>query len=199
MRTAAALGALALALSACSSQPATPEGSSASSPPSNSARATGNSTCPSDRPSPATQPRNRVLVFFTCEDLLDDLVAFARPVEPEADTQARLLAAVTAYFEGPQGKEADYYISLGTPETLNSVSIEGSRAIIDLDLNAAGLTSTTSTQSALLWAHLGALAFQFREIQTMEPRFNGNCRDFGVAVEAGECLVIGRDGRYIRE
>ncbi len=201
MRTGASLVVLVVALTACTSQRAAPDSTAASSPSSSHSKATATgSACPIDHPSLTTQTRDRVLVFFACKDVLDpdDVLAFARPVDPQADTQARLLAAVTAYLEGPQGREANFYISLGTPEVLNSVAVEGSRAIIDLDLAAAGLTSTTSTQSALMWAHLSALAFQFPGIKTMEPRFNGSCHAFGHAVEAGECLITTRDGRSIR-
>lgn len=81
---------------------------------------------------------------------------------------------------------------------LNAVRIQRGRAIIDLDLTTARLQSTTSAQSDLLWAHLTALAFQFPEVNFLEPRFNGSCRDFGIAVQAGHCLVAVRDGDYLR-
>ena len=80
---------------------------------------------------------------------------------------------------------------------LKGVAIDGNRAIIDLDLRVGRLQSTTSAQSALLWSHRSALAFQFSAVRYMEPRFNGSCRDFGVAVQAGECLVAQRGGGYL--
>jgi hypothetical protein len=81
---------------------------------------------------------------------------------------------------------------------LNGVSIKGDRAIIDLDLAVNGLQSMTSSQSDMLWAHLTALAFQFPEVSLMEPRFNGSCRDFGIAVKAGACLVAQRNDGYLQ-
>lgn len=80
---------------------------------------------------------------------------------------------------------------------LNSVAIDGNRAVIDLDLKVDHLQSTTSAQSALLWSHLSALAFQFPEIRLMEPRYNGSCHNFGIAVQAGDCLIAKRDGGYL--
>lgn len=142
--------------------------------------------------------RDEVLVFFSCEDLSDRYrpTGFARVVGPDLRLEQRLLAAVEAYLRGPSGPSEQGYVSMGRPGIVNRVAVVGDRAIIDLDLRKAGLTSTTSTQSSLLWAHLKALAFQFPRIMAMEPRFNGSCQAFGTAVEAGDCLIPERGGGY---
>lgn len=150
--------------------------------------------------------RDRVLVFFPCQAETDtgantrSAVAIGRPIDPDATTTQRLRRAVVEYLRGPNEKErAAGLWSLGAPpRTLNSVSVTRDRAVIDLDLAAAHLQGTSSAQSELLWAHLSALAFQFPQIRFMEPRFNGSCHAFGMAVEAGECLVATRDGRFVR-
>ena len=155
----------------------------------------------------APKPRSdRVLAFFPCRAETDtgantlSAVAVQRPIDADATTAQRLRRAVLEYLRGPTAQERTAGLwSLKTPtRMLNSVSVTHGRAVIDLDLAAAHLTSTSSAQSELLWTHLSALAFQFPEITLMEPRFNGSCHDFGMAVEAGECLVATRDGTFVR-
>lgn len=82
------------------------------------------------------------------------------------------------------------------PDVLNSSTIEGTRAIIDLDLD--GVASSTRAQSAHIWNALRLLAFQFPTITEMEPRYNGSCVAFGGAVEAGECLIALPNGEFVR-
>ena len=167
--------------------------------PSSTAATCHSGTTPTPRP-------DRVLVFFACQAETDagantlSAVAVQRPVAADATTTQRLRRAVVKYLRGPDAQErASGLWSMRTPSrTLNSVSVTRDRAVIDLDLAAAHLQSTSSAQSELLWTHLSALAFQFPGIRFMEPRFNGSCRDFGMAVEAGECLVATRDGTFVR-
>ena len=147
-----------------------------------------------------------MLVFFACQTEPDtgantrSAVAAQRPIDPDATTSQRLRRAVLEYLRGPTAQErATGLWSLKTPtRMLNSVSVTRDRAVIDLDLAAAHLTSTSSAQSELLWTHLSALAFQFPEIKLMEPRFNGSCYDVGMAVQAGDCLVATRDATFVR-
>lgn len=205
MKAVSVLVGLLLTSTACASPGSTPQAttSAAASLPSGDHSTTDAATppCPSGDPTQPLPPPDRVLVFFACEGATDpgDMVAVERRVDPEADKQTRLLVAVTAYLRGPQGAERKHAFSLGTPGALNDVSVKGSRAIIDLDLAAASLDSTTSMQSALLWGHLRALTFQLPGIRTLEPRFNGSCRAFGSALEAGECLLATRTGKFIRQ
>ena len=206
-KTAVVVAAWAVIVTACSTHSGTPARTepevSASSPSlgSSESSAPSGSACPRHRSSPAPRRADQVSVFFSCKDLADPegVYRFVRPVDSAATTPERLLTAVTAYLQGPSEAEAVHYIGLGSLEALNGATVERSRAVIDLDLDAAGLSSTTSTQSALLWAHLAALAFQFPGITRMEPRYDGSCLAFGIAVEAGECLIAKRDGGYIRE
>lgn len=180
------------------------EPGAASAPSSRAPSSSAPATC---RSGTAPKPRaDRVLVFFPCQAETDtgantrSAVAVQRSIDPDATTTQRLRRAVLEYLRGPDAQErATGLWSLRTPpRMLNSVSVTHGRAVIDLDLADAHLTSTSSAQSELLWTHLSALAFQFREIKLMEPRFNGSCHDFGMAVEAGECLVATRNGRFVR-
>jgi len=69
----------------------------------------------------------------------------------------------------------------------------GQRAVIDLDLAAAGYSSTTSAQGLLIGEQLSAIAFQFDGLTELEPRFDGSCEAFGDALQVGECIVMRRD------
>ena len=204
MRIAASLAALFL-LTACSpSGPGVPgrthEPAVTPQAPAPTPAATHGSACRGDG---VERGQGVVLVYFACKQDLNtgkdprSAVGLARHVDPGADTRQRLQRAVVEYLEGPSRSERRSFVSVGQPGMLNSVRLDGERAIIDVDLTTAGLQSTTSAQSDVLWAHLTALAFQFPEVTYMEPRFNGSCRDFGMAVQAGECLVATRDGGYV--
>lgn len=75
-----------------------------------------------------------------------------------------------------------------TSDDLNGLRVIGGRAIVDLDLQGASVS--TSAQSQALWDALSGFAFWHPDIEVLEPRDNGSCERFGAAVEAGECLVI---------
>lgn len=83
------------------------------------------------------------------------------------------------------------YRAFGDTTSLNSVSVEGNRAVVDLALGDAG---TTSTQTMAMWRDLRAIAFQFDEIELMEPRHQGSCAEFAGRVEAGTACLVARPG-----
>lgn len=146
--------------------------------------------------SPAVEPHHGaplVFVYVSCkheQPLPDNIHAFVRPVPAEAGVEERLRIAVTAYFEGPTPAEGNQFHAFGPEGTLNSVSVQGDRAVIDVDLDDD--LASTSAQSMTVWSHLRALAFQFPGIELMEPRYDGSCAAFGQVVQAGECLVARR-------
>lgn len=145
-----------------------------------------------------------MLVFFGCfEQGRPELtVGRLREVEAGESVSDRLRAAMPAYLAGPTRVErrADDGSIFGPDAqgVLNDVGVdEAGRAIIDLDLAAAGYTSTASTQSMAIWDQLSAIAFQFDEVTGLEPRFDGSCEAFGVALQSGVCTVVGRDGSQV--
>lgn len=137
---------------------------------------------------------DQVLVSFGCLPDHPERAAELARVAAETSTEERLTAALTAYFAGPPPRSGALW-SLGSPDTLRAVVVEGDRAIVDLDLD--GGIASTSAQSGEIWAALTTMAFQFPEIEVMEPRYYGSCVAFGAAVGAGECLVVQRDGDYV--
>jgi hypothetical protein len=109
-----------------------------------------------------------------------------------------LRAAMLAYLAGPSRVERRAGDgSIFGPDAeglLNGVSVdEAGRAVIDLDLAAAGYSSTTSAQGLLIGEQLSAIAFQFDGLTELEPRFDGSCEAFGDALQVGECIVMRRD------
>lgn len=151
--------------------------------------------CLSDHPTPR---EDRVLVFFACDK--DDryppvLYAFARPVNVSADLGQRLHVAVAEYFKGPTPAEGREFYGFGPEDRLNGVDVRGTTAIIDVNLNDG--YGSTAAQLGFVWASLRALAFQFPEIEFMEPRHNGSCEAFGNIVQAAECSLAKRDGTYV--
>jgi hypothetical protein len=154
--------------------------------------------CPARRDESMAGAR-RVFVYFWCDGETDPgrtLYVVPRPVAASVGVEGRLRVAVSAYFRGPAARDGEHLHAFGPPGTLNSVVVVGPRAVIDLDMS--GGLGSTSAQSSIVWSTLKALAFQFAEIDEMEPRFNGSCKAFGMAVEAGECLVATRSGGYLR-
>jgi hypothetical protein len=83
----------------------------------------------------------------------------------------------------------------GSPGWLNDVEVQGTTAIIDVDLKRG--YGSTAAQSEFVWTSLRTLAFQFPEIDLLEPRHNGDCEAFGNIVQAGVCLLARRDGSYM--
>jgi hypothetical protein len=150
--------------------------------------------CP-DEPRPASS-RHTVLVFFACDhDLRSHPVsvhAFVRAVDSHLRLSQRLAAAFKAYFDGPTENEGMQYQAIGPPSTFISATLQGRRAVVDLNLAKAGLTSTSGTQALLLQAHMRALAFQFRPVHALELRFRGSCEDFSTAVQSEGCFVLRR-------
>jgi hypothetical protein len=160
-------------------------------------------TVGADEPAPrcAEEPRpapskHTVLVFFACDhDLRSQPVsmhAFVRAVDSHLRLNQRLTAAFEAYFDGPTKSEGRQYQAIGPPSTFISATLQGRRAVVDLNLAKAGLTSTTGTQALWLQAHMRALAFQFHPVRALELRFRGSCEDFSTAVQSEGCFVLRR-------
>jgi hypothetical protein len=149
----------------------------------------------SDEPRPEPSQRT-VLVFFACEDDLrhSPLSAhpFQRQVHGELTLARRVSTAFAAYFDGPTANEGKRYRTIGPPRTLISTTLKQRRVIVDLDLDAAGLTNTTGAQAILLQSHLRALAFQFRRVHSLQLQYHGSCEDFAVAMQSEGCFVLQR-------
>lgn len=155
----------------------------------------------SDPPAPGA---DEVLVFFGCfgEGRPELTVARLREVGAGGSVSDQLRTAMLAYLAGPTRAERRAGDgSIFGPDAqgiLDDVDVdEAGRAVIDLDLAAAGYTSTASAQSMAIWDQLSAIAFQFDEVTVLEPRFDGSCEAFGVALQAGVCTVVGRDGSQV--
>ncbi len=151
--------------------------------------------CAPAREVAATPDDGEVLVFFACGSPVGPYSAFSRPAGAAESLATRLDVALRAYFAGPRREEKSGCTTFAGPGTLRSTSIVGTRAVIDLDLDGVG--SSTSAQSQHLWTVLRRHAFQFPGITEMEPRHHGSCAAFGAAVEAGQCLVAQRDGAAV--
>ena len=166
-------------------------------------RPAGKASTASPAPTPCESPievkeaqDSEVLVYFACAPGMEgDFHSFARPVRASASVEERLNAAVGAYLSGPLPREGQNYFTFAGKDALNSTQVNGPRAVIDINFDGVGMS--TSAQSGHIWNVLRLLAFQFPTISEMEPRWNGSCEAFGGAVEAGECLIALRDGTYV--
>ncbi|HXH79570.1 hypothetical protein [Nocardioides sp.] len=164
-----------------------------------SGKASTTSPAPPPCKSPSEVPEaqdSEVLVYFTCAAGMEgDFHSFARPVRASDSVEERLNAAVEAYLSGPLPGEGQNYFTFAGKDALNSTDVIGPRAIIDINFDGVGMS--TSAQSGHIWNVLELLAFQFPAISEMEPRWNGSCEAFGAAVQAGECLIARRNGDYV--
>jgi len=163
----------------------------------------GKASTASPAPTPCESPfevkeaqDSEVLVYFACAPGMEgDFHSFARPVRASDSVEERLNAAVGAYLSGPLPREGQNYFTFAGKDALNSTEVTGARAVIDINFDGVGMS--TSAQSGHIWNVLRLLAFQFPTISEMEPRWNGSCEAFGGAVEAGECLIALRNGASV--
>lgn len=105
---------------------------------------------------------------------------------------AVLQAALEVLLAGPSAAERDAglgsWFSSKTATMLRSVKIEAGHAIVDLDdLRPVIPNASTSAGSRRLLAQLDATVFQFRSVESVEYRLEGDCEAFNEWLQYGGC------------
>lgn len=142
------------------------------------------------RPKPAAGEME-VKAYFNC-DLADDPIA-PFPVYRIVPESPRVLeSTLEVLLAGPDTAEraagVDSWFSSETAALLRSVTIVDGHAVIDFgDLPAVIPNASTSAGSALLLSQLDATVFQFRSVETVEYRLDGNCEAFNEWLQYGGC------------
>lgn len=105
---------------------------------------------------------------------------------------AVLQAALEVLLAGPSPAERDAglgsWFSAKTATMLRSVKIEGGHAIVDFDdLRPVIPNASSSAGSRRLLAQLDATVFQFRSVESVEYRLEGDCEAFNEWLQYGGC------------
>ena len=105
---------------------------------------------------------------------------------------AVLQSALEVLLAGPSAAERDAglgsWFSSKTATMLRSVKIENGHAIVDLDdLRPVIPNASTSAGSRRLLAQLDATVFQFRTVESVEYRLEGDCEAFNEWLQYGGC------------
>lgn len=145
------------------------------------------------------EPNGVLAIYFSCR--ADPLLTFYVPTtgrtigEISGDVASQLNEVITLYAEGPTAEEQlqGYGAFAGVQLPINSVSLVGSRAIIDFggditDINGLG----TGSFDGVVLSELQANVFQFPGIEELELQIDGDCARFGTMMEYGRCIVLTR-------
>lgn len=151
-----------------------------------------------DAPPPADPAK--VAVYFSC---IHDIGTVGEPVYMHErtigggnrDVADKLSTAISEYLEGPAAQEADrgYISALGASfeGALESVSIEGQMATVSFSPQLEAAPPFASTAAQVLQAELGAITFQFDEINELILQTSGDCDRFWRMLES-DCNVLKR-------
>lgn len=144
-------------------------------------------SCPEDDPA-----ADGVGVYLACEGQEPRPVFRARPelgsTEPEQllGAAVRELAAVPPATEGASGL---YSVIAGLDEPVNSVTTEGSTAVVDLSAGVADLGLDASFVRVVLIQQFVATAAQFNGVDGVQFRIEGSCEAFAAAAGGSECVT----------
>jgi spore germination protein GerM len=135
-----------------------------------------------------------VKAYFSCADdrspnAEPGLVPVYRAVPKATAVLRSSLEALTA---GPTAAERrrgiSSFFSPATDDALRSVVLRDGHAVVDFDdLRTVIPNASSSAGSAMFLAELDATVFQFRSVQSVEYRLEGDCEAFNEWLQLGGC------------
>jgi hypothetical protein len=141
------------------------------------------------RPTPR-EGEMEVKVYFTC---VGDTTPALRAVYRTAPSSPRVLeTALRTLLAGPTEAERAAslrsWFSPATSDLLRSVVIVDGHAVVDFaDLRGVLPNASASAGSELLLSQLDATVFQFRSVDSVEYRIDGDCETFNEWLQLGGC------------